>query len=512
MFSKVTTAVLYGLRVKFVQAEADVSNGLPVFHMVGYLSSEVKEASERVRSAIRHTGYLLPAKRIVVNLSPANLRKKGSSFDLPVAIAVLQAMGIRIPIAETGEILWIGELGLDGEIRKVPGILPIVDEAKKQGISICVVPKENEEEAGLVDGICVIGLSHLREVMEENLTGRSPVKKFVLHQRPLYPDFSDIAGQEAVKRAVEVAVAGGHNILFLGPPGAGKTMLAKRIPGILPPLTREESIELTKIYSILGRVSSEQPLIEERPFREVHHTASKPALLGGGQTPLPGEISMAHKGVLFLDELAEFDKAVLEVLRQPLESKEIRLIRTQGTYVYPADFILVGAMNPCPCGCYPDLNRCMCTPAQIQNYLGKISQPFLDRIDICIEVPKVTYESLRGELYTPKERDSARMRRRICAAREIQKQRFLKNAYDVNALLEPGDMSRYCDLGSTEEKLMGQAFQAYGMTARTYHKVLKVARTIADLEGEKKIRSVHLKEAIGYRTLDKKYWGRQGLR
>lgn len=512
MFSKVTTAVLYGLRVKFVQAEADVSNGLPVFHMVGYLSSEVKEASERVRSAIRHTGYLLPAKRIVVNLSPANLRKKGSSFDLPVAIAVLQAMGIRIPIAETGEILWIGELGLDGEIRKVPGILPIVDEAKKQGISICVVPKENEEEAGLVDGIYVIGLSHLREVMEENLTGRSQVKKFVLHQRPLYPDFSDIAGQEAVKRAVEVAVAGGHNILFLGPPGAGKTMLAKRIPGILPPLTREESIELTKIYSILGRVSSEQPLIEERPFREVHHTASKPALLGGGQTPLPGEISMAHKGVLFLDELAEFDKAVLEVLRQPLESKEIRLIRTQGTYVYPADFILVGAMNPCPCGCYPDLNKCMCTPTQIQNYLGKISQPFLDRIDICIEVPKVTYESLRGELYTPKERDSARMRRRICAAREIQKQRFLKNAYDVNALLEPGDMSRYCDLGSTEEKLMGQAFQAYGMTARTYHKVLKVARTIADLEGEKKIRSVHLKEAIGYRTLDKKYWGRQELR
>lgn len=383
---------------------------------------------------------------------------------------------------------------------------------KKKGISICVVPKENEEEAGLVDGIYVIGLSHLREVMEENLTGRSPVKKFVLHQRPLYPDFSDIAGQEAVKRAVEVAVAGGHNILFLGPPGAGKTMLAKRIPGILPPLTREESIELTKIYSILGRVSSEQPLIEERPFREVHHTASKPALLGGGQTPLPGEISMAHKGVLFLDELAEFDKAVLEVLRQPLESKEIRLIRTQGTYVYPADFILVGAMNPCPCGCYPDLNKCMCTPTQIQNYLGKISQPFLDRIDICIEVPKVTYESLRGELYTPKERDSARMRRRICAAREIQKQRFLKNAYDVNALLEPGDMSRYCDLGSTEEKLMGQAFQAYGMTARTYHKVLKVARTIADLEGEKKIRSVHLKEAIGYRTLDKKYWGRQGLR
>ena len=486
MFSKVTTAVLYGLRVKFVQAEADVSNGLPVFHMVGYLSSEVKEASERVRSAIRHTGYLLPAKRIVVNLSPANLRKKGSSFDLPVAIAVLQAMGIRIPIAETGEILWIGELGLDGEIRKVPGILPIVDEAKKQGISICVVPKENEEEAGLVDGIYVIGLSHLREVMEENLTGRSPVKKFVLHQRPLYPDFSDIAGQEAVKRAVEVAVAGGHNILFLGPPGAGKTMLAKRIPGILPPLTREESIELTKIYSILGRVSSEQPLIEERPFREVHYTASKPALLGGGQTPLPGEISMAHKGVLFLDELAEFDKAVLEVLRQPLESKEIRLIRTQGTYVYPADFILVGAMNPCPCGCYPDLNKCMCTPTQIQNYLGKISQPFLDRIDICIEVPKVTYESLRGELYTPKERDSARMRRRICAAREIQKQRFLKNAYDVNALLEPGDMSRYCDLGSTEEKLMGQAFQAYGMTARTYHKVLKVARRSQILKGRRR--------------------------
>lgn len=508
MFSKVTTAVLHGLQVNFVQAEADVSSGLPVFHMVGYLSSEVKEASERVRSAIRHTGHTLPAKRIIVNLSPANLRKRGSSFDLPIAVAVLQAMAAELPEVKEGA-LWIGELGLDGEIRKVPGILPIVDAAKKQGMKTCYVPAANESEASLVDGIEIIGLTHLREIIDGKPGHQKKGKRQICPPRPVYPDFSDIAGQEAVKRAIEVAVAGGHNILFLGPPGAGKTMLARRIPGILPPLTREESIELTKIYSVLGRVSEEQPLLEERPFREVHHTASKAALLGGGPTPLPGEISLAHKGVLFLDELAEFDKAVLEVLRQPLESKEIRLVRRQGTYRYPADFIMVGAMNPCPCGCYPDLNRCMCTPVQIQNYLGKISQPFLDRIDICIEVPKVTYECLQAEVPTSKERDSVKMRARICEARAVQQKRFRQKSYCVNALLEPRDMKTYCRLGLMEEKLMGQAFQTYGMTARTYHKVLKVARTIADLAGERQIRAVHLKEAIGYRTLDKKYWGRQ---
>lgn len=510
MFSKVTTAALQGLNVEFVRAEADVSNGLPVFHMVGYLSSEVKEAGERVRSAIRHAGYNLPAKRIVVNLSPADIRKRGASFDLPIAVAVLGAIG-AVEIKAEKRTLWLGELSLDGEVKRVPGILPIVDAAKKQGIERCFVPKENELEAAIVEGIEVIGVSNLREAVEGHRKSHAKKEKDLVQPPPLYPDFSDINGQEAAKRAIEVAVAGGHNILLLGPPGAGKTMLAKRIPGILPPLTREESVALTKIYSVLGRVKPDEPLLMERPFREVHHTVSKAALLGGGYNPLPGEISLAHKGVLFLDELAEFDKAVLEVLREPLESKEIRLVRTQGAYTYPADFILVGAMNPCPCGNYPDLNKCICTPVQIQSYLSRISQPFLDRIDICIEIPKVSYECLRETCEIAAERNSAVMRRNICTAREVQRQRYESRSFQVNAMLGVKEIKEYCRLSAACEKMMGQAFQIYGMTARTYHKVLKVARTIADLAGDKEINTVHLREAIGYRTIDKKYWGRQGI-
>lgn len=510
-FSTVLSAAVSGLKVEFVNVEADVSSGLPVFHMVGYLSSEVKEAQDRVRTAIRNSGLEFPARRIVVNLSPASLRKKGALYDLPIAIAILQALG-QISPGRTEPLLIIGELGLDGKVRKVPGVLPIVLEARKQGIRVCMVPRENASEGALAEGMTVLGVESLSEACaywngEKEWRGETCPEAKREEKEDLYHgmDYSDVCGQKAVKRAVETAVAGGHNLLLIGPPGSGKTMTAKRIPTIFPPMTPEESMEITKIYSILGMVDPENPLVRQRPFRSVHHTATKAALVGGGAAPAPGEISLAHEGVLFLDELPEFKKNVLEVLRQPLEEHQIRLSRSQGTYQFPADFMLVGAMNPCPCGCYPDLNRCTCTPGEIQHYLGKLSQPFLDRMDICVEAPKVEYESLK---HRGKEETSAAIRKRVCRAREIQSQRYRGTGIRTNAALDAKGVERYCMLGTQEEKLMRHAFAKLGLTARTYHKILKVARTIADLEGSGCIRTEHLQEAIGYRSLDKKYWGR----
>ena len=510
-FSTVLSAVIEGLRVEPVYVEADISNGLPVFHMVGYLASEVKEAAERVRTAVRNSGITLPAKRIVMNLAPATVRKRGASFDLPISLSLLAALG-EIPAEKLERTMVIGELSLDGRVRAVPGILPIVLEAKNIGCHTCIVPKENAREGALVDGMRILGVENLRQICEhlndrekifpekkeewENI--RNPAKETVV-------DFSDIKGQEAVKRAAEVAVAGGHNILLIGPPGSGKSMIARRIPTILPPPELEESMEITKIYSVAEQVDQEHPLITGRPFRSVHHTVTKAALIGGGLIPAPGEISLAHRGVLFLDELAEFSKSVLEVLRQPLEEKMIRINRTYGSYEFPADFILVAAMNPCPCGNYPDFSKCTCLPWQIQKYLGHISQPFLDRIDICIEAPRIQYEDLNGK----KDQETSEIiRKRVIDARQIQKQRFHNKNYYTNASLGVKDLEKYCRLGEREEKLMNQAFSSMNLTARTYHKILKVARTIADLDGTVEIQENHLKEAIGYRTMDKKYWGR----
>lgn len=508
-FSSVFSASLQGLTVEPVCVEADVSNGLPVFHMVGYLSSEVKEASERVRTAIRNAQIQIPAKRIVINLAPATVRKKGASFDLPIALAILAAIGVIMPesLAHT---LVIGELSLDGKVKNISGILPIVMDAKERGYKRCILPGGNMKEGGLVEGIEILGVDSLLEVCQY-LNGEKELEKYsnglseVIIPQGNILDYSEVLGQEAVKRAIEVAVAGGHNILFVGPPGSGKSMIAKRIPTILPLPTKEESMEITKIYSVLGMVDKEFPLITGRPFRSVHHTVTKAALIGGGTIPTPGEISLAHGGVLFLDELAEFQKPVLEVLRQPLEEHQIRITRRNGNYVFPSNFILAAAMNPCPCGNYPDLSKCNCTPGQIRQYLGRISQPFLDRIDICIETPRVKYEEL---VALKKTEDSKTIRERVCMARIIQGKRYEGTDIRTNAMLPVNELKRYCTLGDKEEQLMKRAFENLSLTARTYHKILRVARTIADLNGDICIQAEHLKEAIGYRTLDKKYWGR----
>ncbi|MEE1314431.1 MAG: YifB family Mg chelatase-like AAA ATPase [Faecalimonas sp.] len=504
MFSTVLSATLKGLCVEFIHVEADVSNGLPIFQMVGYLSSEVKEAGERVRTAMKNSGFPLPAKRILINLSPADMRKRGTRFDLPIAIALLAAQD-EIPKEVLEDILFIGELSLDGRIRHVSGVLPIVLEAKKVGCKLCVVPREDEKEGALVEGISVIGVETLNELCQRLKKGNfetqaAPENRWSNHSHMNHLDFRDVHGQQFAKRAAEIAVAGKHNLLMIGPPGAGKSMLAKRIPSILPPLTREESMELTMLYSIISGLDEEEPLMQQRPFREVHQTVTKAALLGGGMYPRPGEISLAHKGVLFLDEIAEFPRSILELLRQPLEERKIRILREKGEYCFPADCMLVAAMNPCPCGNYPDLNRCTCTTPQIRAYLGRLSQPLLDRIDLCVEVEKVQYQDLQQKTVGE---DSAAIRARVCAARQRQTERYQGRKFSANAELGVQEAEQMCKLRQAENRLMERAFERLHMTARTYYKTLLVARTIADLEGEENIEGEHLQEALAYRQIQK---------
>lgn len=508
MYSIVSTAIIQGIRSIPVSVEADVSDGMPVFEMVGFLASEVKEARERVRTALKNLGYVLPPKRITINFTPADIRKSGSGFDLPIAAAVLAALAI-IPSEELADTFVIGEVGLNGKVQPVHGVLPMIAEAKERGMKRCIVPLANRKEAELVTDVEIYGAESLEGVIDF-LNGRMQQKE---QQKPInieetgkreeQADFADIRGQRFVKRACEVAVSGMHNLLMIGPPGSGKTMMAMRIPSILPPLALDEQMELSKIYSVSGLFTERERLMQERPFRAPHHTITSSGLSGGGVVPKPGEISLAHKGVLFLDELPEFQKNTLEILRQPMEDKKVRLARVQGTYEYPADFMLVAAMNPCRCGYYPDMQKCRCSARSIEQYLGQISQPLLDRIDVCVEAPKIEFRELTG---TGREETSAEIRERVRRCQQIQQMRYQGETFRFNSQMPSVLVRKYCALDAGQEKFMEEMYQKLNLTARSYHKILKVARTLADMEGEEQIRTRHLQEAVCYRSLDKKFW------